>query len=50
MEVWTPCPPAIERSRHFVPQWNELDHLMETYDVHYYDEYVAKWGDRRRAG
>ncbi len=47
-EVWTPCPPTTERSRYFTPQWAELDHLMDRYDVHYYDEYVAKWGAKRR--
>ena len=49
-EVWTACPPSTDRSRHFIPQRNELDRMMDMHDVHDYDEYVAKCGARRRQG
>ncbi len=42
------CEASTERSKHFNPQRAEVDAQMEKYDVHYQDEYVKKWGGRKR--
>ena len=47
-DVWQWCEPSTDRSKHFNPQCAEVDAQMEKYDVHYQDEYIKRWGARRR--
>ncbi len=47
-DVWQRCEPSADRSKHFNPQWTEVDAQTEKYDVHYQDEYMKKRGSRRR--
>ncbi len=47
-EVWQWLEPPTDRSKHFNPQWAEVDMQMERYGFYYQDEYIKRWGERRR--
>ncbi len=47
-DCWQWCEPSTDRSKHFNPKWTEVDAQMEKYEVYYQDEYIKKWGSRRR--